>query len=51
MRQNLTMRNRTLMGIGLALWPAGFAGLLYLGTLPGDLGQELLGDVLCGPWG
>jgi hypothetical protein len=31
--------------VGAALW------LLYLGTLPGDLGHYLFGDALCGPWG
>jgi hypothetical protein len=35
---------------GLA-WLAGVLGLLWLGTLPGDLGHELCGDSLCGVWG
>jgi hypothetical protein len=26
-------------------------GLLWLGTVPGDLGHALFGDALCGPWG
>jgi hypothetical protein len=25
--------------------------LLYLGSLPGDLGHMLFGNALCGPWG
>jgi hypothetical protein len=35
---------------GLA-WLAGVLGLLWFGTLPGDLGHALCGDALCGPWG
>jgi hypothetical protein len=35
---------------GLA-WFAGVLGLLWLGSLPGDLGHALFGDALCGPWG
>ncbi len=35
----------------LLAWSAGVLGLLYLGSLPGDLGHALFGDALCGPWG
>ncbi len=41
---------RAALAWGLA-WLGGVLGLLALGSLPGDLGHSLLGDVLCGPWG
>jgi hypothetical protein len=41
---------RVLLALGLA-WFAAALGLLWLGSLPGDLGHTLLGDALCGPWG
>jgi hypothetical protein len=41
---------RALVTWGLA-WFAGMLGLLWLGTVPGDLGHDFFGDALCGPWG
>jgi hypothetical protein len=32
-------------------WFAGVVGLLWCGSVPGDLGHALVGDALCGPWG
>ena len=29
----------------------GACALLFLGSLPGDLGHTLFGNALCGPWG
>jgi hypothetical protein len=37
--------------VGLLVWGAAAFGLLYLGSLPGDLGHDLFGDSLCGVWG
>lgn len=41
---------RPQVGWGLT-WFAGVLGLLWLGSLPGDLGHAFFGDALCGPWG
>jgi hypothetical protein len=35
---------------GLA-WCAAAAGLVWFGSLPGDVGEGLFGEALCGPWG
>jgi hypothetical protein len=35
----------------LLAWVGAAFGLVYLGGLPGDLGHDLFGDALCGPWG
>lgn len=32
-------------------WGGAAYGLVWLGSLPGDLGHALFGDALCGPWG
>ena len=42
--------NRALIAWGL-IWFAGVLGLLWLGSMPGDLGDALFGEALCGPWG
>jgi len=38
-------------GLAWLAWFAGVVGLLWLGSLPGDLGHAQFGDALCGPWG
>lgn len=35
----------------VSAWGGAAYGLLWLGSLPGDLGHSLFGDALCGPWG
>ncbi len=33
------------------VWAGAMYGMLRLGSLPGDLGHALFGNLLCGPWG
>jgi hypothetical protein len=45
----MTLKSRYL--IWVLAWGGAAYGLLWLGRLPGDLGETLFGHGLCGVWG